>query len=67
MRLQSDEQELEERHRMLSSYVEELKEEIVYLKLQVLQHSSCECTPIHRYIEKEAQSYVDGLSPRWTT
>ena len=67
MRLQSDEQELQERHRMLSSYVEELKEEILYLKMQVLQHSSCECTPIHRYIEKEAQSYIDGLSPRWTT
>ncbi|KAH7191351.1 hypothetical protein BKA60DRAFT_662161 [Fusarium oxysporum] len=64
MRLQSDEQAMEQRHRMLSSCVEDLKEEVLYFKTQLLQHSSCECTPIRHYIEKEAQRYVDTLGLR---
>ncbi|KAH7151654.1 hypothetical protein DER46DRAFT_513611 [Fusarium sp. MPI-SDFR-AT-0072] len=62
MRLQSDEQAIERRHRMLSSCVESLKEEVLYLKAQILQHASCECTPIHLYMEKQARRYIDGLS-----
>jgi hypothetical protein len=66
MRIQSDEQAMEQRHRLLSSCVAELKEEILYLKTQLLQHLSCKCTPIHSYIEKEAQRYVDVLGLIWT-
>ncbi|KAG4275823.1 minichromosome maintenance protein 5 [Fusarium proliferatum] len=40
-RLQSDEQAIEQRHRMLSSCVDDLKEEILHLKTQLLQHTSC--------------------------
>ncbi|KAG6980259.1 Minichromosome maintenance protein 5 [Fusarium oxysporum f. sp. conglutinans] len=39
-RLQSDEQAIEQRHRMLSSCVDDLKEEILHLKTQLLQHTS---------------------------
>ncbi|RYC79320.1 hypothetical protein BFJ63_vAg17799 [Fusarium oxysporum f. sp. narcissi] len=60
-RLQSDEQAIEQRHRMLSSCVDDLKEEILHLKTQLLQHTSCNCTLIHHHIEKEAQCYTDAL------
>ncbi|EXK75875.1 hypothetical protein FOQG_19361 [Fusarium oxysporum f. sp. raphani 54005] len=63
-RLQSDEQAIEQRHRMLSSCVDDLKEEILHLKTQLLQHTSCNCTLIHHHIEKEAQCYTDALGLR---
>jgi hypothetical protein len=53
-RLQSDEQAIEKRHRMLSSCVDDLKEGILHLKTQLLQHTSCNCTLIHHHLEKEA-------------
>ncbi|KAI7763801.1 hypothetical protein LZL87_012699 [Fusarium oxysporum] len=61
MRLQSDEQAMEQRHMMLSSCVDDLKEQVLYLKTQLLQHTSCNCTLIHHHIEKEAQRYADTL------
>jgi len=64
VRLQSDEQATEQRHMMLSSCVDDLKEEILYLKTQLLQHTSCNCTLIHHHIEKEAQSYADAMGLR---
>jgi hypothetical protein len=63
-RLQSDEQAMEQRHMMLTSCVNDLKDEILYLKTQLLQHTSCNCTLIHHYIEKEAQRYTDALGLR---
>ncbi|KAH7190274.1 hypothetical protein BKA60DRAFT_530845 [Fusarium oxysporum] len=63
-RLQSDEQAIGQRHRMLSSCVDDLKEEILHLKTQLLQHTSCNCTLIHHHIEKEAQCYTDALGLR---
>ncbi|KAH7187633.1 hypothetical protein DER44DRAFT_853623 [Fusarium oxysporum] len=63
-KLQSDEQAMEERHRTLSSSVDDLKEEVLYLKMQLLQHTSCNCTLIHHYISEEAQQYVHALETR---
>lgn len=63
-KLQSDDQAMEERHRTLSRSVDDLKEEVLYLKMQLLQHTSCNCTLIHHYIEKEAQHYTDALGLR---
>ncbi|KAG7421273.1 hypothetical protein ACKAV7_001914 [Fusarium commune] len=63
-RLQSVEQDMEQRHMMLSSCVDNLKEEVLYLKTQLLQHTSCDCTLIHHHIEKEAQRYADTLGLR---
>jgi hypothetical protein len=67
VRLQSDEQAIEQRHRMLSSCVNDLKEEIVHLKTQLLHHTSCSCcncTLIHHHIEKEAQYYIQAMELR---
>ncbi|KAJ4212463.1 hypothetical protein NW760_015343 [Fusarium oxysporum] len=63
-RLQFDEQAMEQRHMMLSSCVDDLKEEVLYLKTQLLQHTSCNCTLIHHHIEKEAHRYADALGLR---
>ncbi|KAH7175153.1 uncharacterized protein B0J16DRAFT_358384 [Fusarium flagelliforme] len=63
-RLQSDEQAMEQRHMMLTNCVNDLKDEILYLKTQLFQHRSCSCTLIHHYIEKEAQRYTDALGLR---
>jgi hypothetical protein len=63
-RLQSVEQVMEQRHRTLSSCMGDLKEEILYLKMQLLQHTSCNCTLIHHHINREAQQYIHALEPR---
>ncbi|PTD08454.1 hypothetical protein FCULG_00012539 [Fusarium culmorum] len=63
-RLQSDEQAMEQRHMMLTNSVNDLKDEILYLKTQLFQHRSCSCTLIHHYIEKETQRYTDALGLR---
>jgi hypothetical protein len=63
-RLQSEEQAMEQRHMMLISGVNDLKDEILFLKTQLFQHRGCSCTLIHRYIEEEAQRYTDALGLR---
>jgi hypothetical protein len=55
---------MEERHRTLSRSVDDLKEEVLYLKMQLLQHTSCNCTLIHHYINEEAKQYIHALEPR---
>ncbi|SPJ83618.1 uncharacterized protein FTOL_10134 [Fusarium torulosum] len=57
MRLQSVEQAMEQRHKTLSRSVDDLKEEVLYLKMQLLQHKSCKCTLIQHYINEEAQQF----------
>jgi hypothetical protein len=57
-RLESDGQDIEQRHRTLSSCVDDLNEEILHLKMQLLQHTSCNCTLIQHYIKNEAQHYI---------
>jgi hypothetical protein len=60
-RLQSDEQVMEQRHRMLSSSVDDLNKEVLQLKMQLLQHTSCQCTLIQHYIINEAQLYIQAM------
>ena len=60
-RLESDEQDIEQRHRTLSSCVDDLNDEILYLKMQLLQHTSCNCTLIQHYIKNEAQHYIQAM------
>ncbi|EXA30964.1 hypothetical protein FOPG_18002 [Fusarium oxysporum f. sp. conglutinans race 2 54008] len=60
-RLQSDEQVMEQRHRMLSSSVDDLNKEVLQLKMQLLQHTSCNCTLIQHYIKNEAQLYIQAM------
>jgi hypothetical protein len=44
--------------------VNSLNKEILCLKMQVLQHTNCNCIPVHRYVEQEAQQYIQSLGPR---
>ncbi|KAH7199040.1 uncharacterized protein B0J16DRAFT_298848 [Fusarium flagelliforme] len=62
-RLQSSEQAMEQRHRTLSRSVDDLKEEVLYLKMQLLQHTSCNCALIQHYINEEAKQYIHGTDP----
>jgi hypothetical protein len=62
-RLQSGEQAMEQRHRTLSRSVDDLKEEVLYLKMQLLQHTSCNCALIQHYINEEARQYIHGTDP----
>ena len=59
MRLQSDAQAIEDCCSMLSALVKSLKEEVLDLRTQPLQHTSCQCILIHRYMEREARRYVE--------
>ncbi|KAI5458685.1 hypothetical protein BGZ63DRAFT_362751 [Mariannaea sp. PMI_226] len=63
-RLQSDEQAIEQRHRILSRCVNELNEEILRLKTQLLQHTNCNCNLIQNYIKAEAAHYIHVIGPR---
>jgi len=58
-RLQSDAQAIEDRYSMLSALVRSLKEEVLDLRTQLLQHTSCQCILVHRYMEREARRYVE--------
>ncbi|KAH7205282.1 hypothetical protein BKA60DRAFT_526613 [Fusarium oxysporum] len=60
-RLQSDEQVMEQCHRTLSSSVDDLNKEVLQLKMQLLQHTSCNCTLIQHYIKNEAQLYIQAM------
>ncbi|KAH7248476.1 hypothetical protein B0J15DRAFT_449729 [Fusarium solani] len=60
-RLQSDEEAIEQRHRTLTSCVDDLNEELLHLKMQLLQHTGCNCTLIQNYIENEAQLYIQSM------
>lgn len=62
-RLKSDEQAVEKRHEELRNLVNSLNKEILYLKMQVLQHTNCNCIPVHHYVEQEAQQYLYSMRP----
>jgi hypothetical protein len=52
---------MEQRHRTLSSCVNDLNEELLQLKMQLLQHTSCNCTLIQHYIKNETQHYIQAM------
>ncbi|KAF5658232.1 hypothetical protein FHETE_9992 [Fusarium heterosporum] len=57
--LVSQEETLADRHRDLSLYLDQLKEEVYQLKTRVLLHENCDCTFIQGYIAIEARKVVD--------
>ena len=59
--LESIEQDLERIHRDLSASVTDLTFEVYNLKMELLQHSGCNCTLIQNYLAQESQRYVQAL------
>ncbi|KAL9561822.1 hypothetical protein ACKAV7_014084 [Fusarium commune] len=59
--LESSKQDLERINRDLSTCVADLTVEVYELKMQLLQHSGCNCTLIHNYLAHEAQRYMQTL------
>lgn len=53
---------LKDRHDELSSYLNELRCEVIGLKTEVLRHSDCGCEIIQRYILAAANTTVDDLT-----
>ena len=60
-KIYSNEQDLEKINFELTSCLKDLVAEAQQLKMELLQHSTCECTLIHQYIQNEAQRYVKGI------
>lgn len=64
LRLKSSEQDVERIHSDLSACVADLTLEVYELKMQLLQHSGCNCTLIQNYLAYESQRYVQALDER---
>ncbi|KAH7232425.1 hypothetical protein B0J15DRAFT_409227, partial [Fusarium solani] len=64
LRLESSNQDLERIHRDLSTCVADLTFEVHKLKMQLLQHSGCNCTLIQNYLAYESQRYVQALAEK---
>ncbi|WJG35454.1 uncharacterized protein FOBCDRAFT_224883 [Fusarium oxysporum Fo47] len=62
LRIQSEEQELEQTNHDLSNCIANLTREVQVLKMKLLQHAGCDCSLIHDYLAAEAQRYICGLS-----
>jgi hypothetical protein len=58
--LASREQAVEDQNRYLSTYIDALTAEIYCLKMQLLQHTDCNCTLIQKYIADKARKSVEG-------
>lgn len=61
LRLKSNEQDMERIHRDLSTCVSDLLLEVYELKMQLLQHTECNCALIQNYLVHEAQRYIQAL------
>ncbi|KAG5950719.1 hypothetical protein E4U53_004519 [Claviceps sorghi] len=59
--LESEEYSIEDANRNLRSVLESLTSEILSLKMQILQHTDCNCELIQEYINKEALNFVQGM------
>ncbi|KAH6970204.1 hypothetical protein DER45DRAFT_533808 [Fusarium avenaceum] len=60
--LESMEKDMGKTHRDLTAHVQELNNEIQRLKLQLLQHTGCDCVLIQEYIACEASRYIQDIS-----
>ncbi|EWG42597.1 hypothetical protein FVEG_04360 [Fusarium verticillioides 7600] len=60
--LASAEKDLQEKNHRLTDCVKELTHQIHDLKMQLLQHGTCDCTLIQEYIGNEANRYVQETS-----
>ncbi|KAM5350320.1 hypothetical protein ACJ41O_006825 [Fusarium nematophilum] len=65
--LAAKEEALGSQNRHLFSCYHMLKEEVLRLRTEVLQHTNCDCVLIREYIAREAQRTVDGLAPHSST
>ncbi|KAG5914242.1 hypothetical protein E4U42_000608 [Claviceps africana] len=59
--LESEEYSIEEANRSLRGVLDSLTGEILSLKMQILQHTHCNCELIQEYISKEALSFVQDM------
>ncbi|KAG6037439.1 hypothetical protein E4U41_005103 [Claviceps citrina] len=59
--LESEEYSIEDANRNLRSVLDSLTSEILALKMQILQHTHCNCELIQEYINKEAVNFVQNL------
>ncbi|KIE00602.1 transcription factor atf21, partial [Metarhizium majus ARSEF 297] len=59
--LESEEYTIEDANRQLHSILDALTSEILSLKMQLLQHTNCNCELIQAYINKEAHHFVKSL------
>ncbi|KHO01423.1 transcription factor atf21 [Metarhizium album ARSEF 1941] len=59
--LESEEYTIEDANRQLRSMLDALTSEILSLKMQLLQHTDCNCELIQAYISKEAHHFVKSL------
>lgn len=64
LRLKASEQDIRRVHRELSACVADLTLEVYELKMQLLQHSGCDCALIQRYLAHESQRYVQVLDEK---
>ncbi|OAA40016.1 transcription factor atf21 [Metarhizium rileyi] len=59
--LETEEYTIEDVNRQLRGMLEALTSEILSLKMQLLQHTDCNCELIQAYINKEAQHFVKSF------
>lgn len=62
--LQSEEYSIEDANRLLRNMLEALTHDTLALKMQLLQHTDCNCELIQAYINKEAHHFVRSLDAR---
>ncbi|KAG5998518.1 hypothetical protein E4U43_002403 [Claviceps pusilla] len=60
-KLESEEYSIEDANRTLRGVLDALTSEILCLKMQILQHTNCNCELIQEYISKEALNFVLNL------
>ncbi|KAF4960831.1 hypothetical protein FGADI_664 [Fusarium gaditjirri] len=60
--LESAERDLQQENQRLTECLKELTNQVHELKMQLLQHGTCDCTLIQEYIGNEANRYVQETS-----
>ncbi|KAH7237898.1 hypothetical protein B0J15DRAFT_143967 [Fusarium solani] len=64
LKLESSQQDLERIHHDLSTCVADLTFEVYELKMQILQHSGCNCNLIQNYLVHESSRYVQACEEK---
>jgi hypothetical protein len=60
-KIHSKEQDLEKINFNLTYCLKDLVAEVHQLKMNLLQHTTCECTLIHKHIQNEAKRYIERI------
>ncbi|KAF4435575.1 hypothetical protein F53441_13481 [Fusarium austroafricanum] len=60
-KLRAEEENMEKTNRKLLSSVSDLTKQVYQLKMQLLQHTDCNCRLIQEYIAKQANQYMYDL------